>query len=117
MFFCEIQIVHGGDGGPGNDTSIVLLEAPAVYHLHPICIALAYALRQKPSPQPDQNWAAAQERLMATKATRKKSSDPQLAASGLQHPLRIVPLHTAPRILSTTAPQLSYRQGPLLTSV
>jgi len=54
---------------------------------------------------------------MATKATRKKSSDSQLAESGLQHPLRIVPLHTAPRILSTTAPQLSYRNGPLLASV
>jgi hypothetical protein len=48
---------------------------------------------------------------MATRATRK-ASKPQ----DYQQPIRIVPLHTAPRIASVTAPQLTYRGGPLLTN-
>jgi len=56
---------------------------------------------------------------MATRATRKLSKP--LAQSqprqDYQRPLRIVPLHTAPRIASATAPQLTYRGGPLLTNV
>jgi hypothetical protein len=62
-------------------------------------------------------WVTTKERSMATKATHKKSKEPQHPGSGYQHPLRIVPLHTAPRIPSTSAPQLTYRSGPLLTAV
>jgi hypothetical protein len=54
---------------------------------------------------------------MATRATRKKSKEAQQSGTGYQHPLRIVPLHTAPRIPSTTAPLLIYRNGPLLSKV
>jgi hypothetical protein len=55
---------------------------------------------------------------VATKASRKKSKDAK--DSGVtehRHPLRIVPLHTAPRIPSTAHPELTYRNGPLLTKV
>jgi hypothetical protein len=49
-------------------------------------------------------------------ATRKaQSSHPPKTEH--QRPLRIVPLHSAPRIASTSSPQLTYRNGPLLTKV
>ena len=54
---------------------------------------------------------------MATRASRKKIKAAQHAGSEYRHPLRIVPLHTAPRIASTTPPELTYRNGPLLTKV
>jgi hypothetical protein len=49
---------------------------------------------------------------MATKPRRKKSS-------ALQHPIRVVPLHRpeAQRVAAAVAPQLTYRGGPLFTSV
>src|SRR5258708_15797260 len=53
---------------------------------------------------------------MPTRASRKKSQDPRHSATEYQHPLRIVPLHTAPRIVSATHPVLTYRNGPLLTN-
>jgi hypothetical protein len=50
---------------------------------------------------------------VVTKARSKKS------AATLQHPIRIVPLHRpgAERVAAAVAPQLTYRGGPLLTSV
>ncbi|HVH50422.1 MAG TPA: hypothetical protein VM781_02050, partial [Candidatus Bathyarchaeia archaeon] len=54
---------------------------------------------------------------MATRASRKKSKEPQHPGAEYRHPLRIVPLHSAPRIASTSHPQLTYRNGPLLTNV
>jgi hypothetical protein len=54
---------------------------------------------------------------MATRATRKTSKESHPILQEYQLPLRIVPLHTAARIASTTAPQLTYRGGPLLTNV
>jgi hypothetical protein len=54
---------------------------------------------------------------MATRASRKKSKHTQDSGTGYDHPIRIVPLHTAPRIASTATPELTYRNGPLLTSV
>lgn len=53
---------------------------------------------------------------MATRATRKLSNESPKKTPE-QRPLRIVPLHTAPRIASATAPQLTYRGGPLLANV
>lgn len=66
--------------------------------------------------QPERIWAAVKERSMATRATRRKSKETQLSSPEYRRPLRIVPLHTAPRISSTTPPELTYRNGPLLTS-
>jgi hypothetical protein len=54
---------------------------------------------------------------MSTRATRKKSERSQPPGTVAQHPLRIVPLHTAPRAASTTSPQFTYRDGPLLNKV
>lgn len=51
---------------------------------------------------------------MATSPTPKKSQSPK---SKLKHPLRIVPLHPYAREAAAAAPQLTYRGGPLLTSV
>src|ERR1700746_1343175 len=62
-------------------------------------------------------WAAVKEHFMATRASRKKSKEPQHSGAEYRHPLRIVPLHSAPRIASTSPPQLTYRNGPLLTNV
>jgi hypothetical protein len=55
------------------------------------------------------------EHFMATRASRNKSKEPHSGAE-YRHPLRIVPLHPAPRIASTSHPQLTYRNGPLLTN-
>lgn len=52
---------------------------------------------------------------MATRATRKKSVSHK-ASGKPKHPIRVVPLHTAPRLASTVHPELTYRDGPLLTS-
>jgi hypothetical protein len=50
---------------------------------------------------------------MATKPRRKKST------ASVQHPIRVVPLHRpeAAGVAAAVAPQLTYRGGPLLTSV
>lgn len=50
---------------------------------------------------------------MPTKPLRKKS------AHAPQHPIRVVPLHRpeAARAVAAAAPQLTYRNGPLLTAV
>src|SRR5882724_4678412 len=50
---------------------------------------------------------------MAAKPRHKKSP------AVLQHPIRVVPLHRpeAERVAAAVAPQLTYRGGPLLTSV
>jgi len=50
-------------------------------------------------------------------ATTRRAKERKQSSSALQHPIRIVPLHSAPRIASTASPALSYRNGPLLTSV
>ena len=54
---------------------------------------------------------------MATRASRKRSREPYHPGAESRHPIRIVPLHTAPRLASTVTPELTYRNGPLLTSV
>src|SRR5215470_20453517 len=59
---------------------------------------------------------------MATRPKRKKIAELSPAPAHtpqtkFQHPLRIVPLHTAPRLVAATTPELTYRNGPLLTSV
>src|SRR5262245_26309240 len=61
--------------------------------------------------------AAVKERIVSTRATRKKSERSRHPATVAQHPLRIVPLHTAPRVASTTSPHSTYRDGPLLNKV
>jgi hypothetical protein len=50
---------------------------------------------------------------MTTKLRRTKSQD------ALQHPIRVVPLHRpeAPSVFAAATPQLTYRNGPLLTAV
>jgi len=50
---------------------------------------------------------------MATRASRKKSS----SSTKVKHPIRIVPLHPHVRDTAAPAPQLTYRNGPLLTNV
>jgi hypothetical protein len=50
-------------------------------------------------------------------ATAKKAKSRKPSSTGPKHPIRIVPLHTAPRLASTVSPQLTYRDGPLLTDV
>jgi hypothetical protein len=50
---------------------------------------------------------------MPTRAARKKSS---AAAPSPRHPIRIVPLHPHVREAAAPAPQLTYRNGPLLTN-
>lgn len=49
---------------------------------------------------------------MATRASRKKSS-----STKVKHPIRVVPLHPHVRDTAAPAPQLTYRNGPLLTNV
>ena len=50
---------------------------------------------------------------MATRASRKKSS----SSTKVKHPIRVVPLHPHVRDTAAPAPQLTYRNGPLLTNV
>jgi hypothetical protein len=50
---------------------------------------------------------------MATRASRKKSS----SSTKVKHPIRIVPLHPHVRDTAAPAPQLTYRNGPLLANV
>jgi hypothetical protein len=50
---------------------------------------------------------------MATRASRKKSS----SSTTVKHPIRVVPLHPHVRDTAAPAPQLTYRNGPLLTNV
>jgi hypothetical protein len=47
---------------------------------------------------------------MATKASRKSGQAPQ-------HPIRIVPMHGAAASAAAAGPNLTYRNGPLLTAV
>ena len=59
---------------------------------------------------------------MVTRAKAKKIAEPHAAQqhspfTKFKHPWRIVPLHTAPRLAAAVTPQLTYRNGPLLTSV
>jgi len=56
---------------------------------------------------------------MATRPKRKKiaESPARPPESKFRHPWRIVPLHTAPRLAAAITPQLTYRNGPLLTNV
>src|SRR5262249_25695195 len=60
--------------------------------------------------------------VMATRPKTKKIAEPSASRTAtpqtrFRHPLRIVPLHTAPRLAAAVTPQLSYRNGPLLTPV
>ena len=50
---------------------------------------------------------------MATRASRKKSS----SSTKVRHPIRVVPLHPHVRDTAAPAPQLTYRNGPLLANV
>ena len=51
---------------------------------------------------------------MAPRAARKKTS---ASSTGTKHPIRIVPLHPHVRDAAAPTPKLTYRNGPLLTSV
>jgi len=58
---------------------------------------------------------------VATRPKARKISDQSAAQTHsphtkFKHPWRIVPLHTAPRLAAAVTPQLTYRNGPLLTS-
>ena len=54
---------------------------------------------------------------MATHPKRKKAQESSAPRTKLKHPWRIVPLHTAPRMGAAVTPELTYRNGPLLTNV
>lgn len=55
---------------------------------------------------------------MPSRTAGKKSPDPSTPQTKPPHPIRIVPLHPAPpRAAAALAPHLTYRNGPLLTSV
>ena len=59
---------------------------------------------------------------MVTPAKAKKIAEPHARPgpsplTKFKHPWRIVPLHTAPRLAAAVSPQLTYRNGPLLTNV
>jgi hypothetical protein len=59
---------------------------------------------------------------VVTRAKAKKIAEPHAEPGRSQltkfkHPWRIVPLHTAPRLAAAVTPQLTYRNGPLLTNV
>jgi len=59
---------------------------------------------------------------MATRPKTKKIVEPSASAARetqtkFKHPWRIVPLQTAPRLGAAITPQLTYRNGPLLTNV
>ena len=54
---------------------------------------------------------------MATRPSRKKAQESSAPQTKLKHPWRIVPLHTAPRMGAAVTPELTYRNGPLLTNV
>ena len=59
---------------------------------------------------------------MATRPKTKKIShldhaETQSLHAKFKHPWRIVPLHTAPWLAAAVTPHLTYRNGPLLTSV
>ena len=59
---------------------------------------------------------------MAPRPKTKKIAEPsarqhESLQTKFKHPWRIVPLHTAPRLDAAVTPQLTYRNGPLLTNV
>ena len=54
---------------------------------------------------------------MSTRAVQKKNNGSATPKSKHKHPLRIVPMHPFARDASAAAPHLTYRNGPLLTSV
>jgi hypothetical protein len=54
---------------------------------------------------------------MSPKAVRRKKSQTHSEWSKARRPLRIVPLHPAPRAAAAGTPKLTYRGGPLLTAV
>lgn len=54
---------------------------------------------------------------MATRPKAKKIAEQKTPHQVPQHPWRIVPLHSAPRMAAAATPALTYRNGPLLTSV
>jgi len=54
---------------------------------------------------------------MSTRAVQKKNNGSATPKSKHKHPLRIVPTHPFARDASAPAPHLTYRNGPLLTSV
>jgi hypothetical protein len=54
---------------------------------------------------------------VSAKSARKNKSQATSPWDKAQKPLRIVPLHPAPRAAALGAPQLTYRGGPLLSAV
>jgi hypothetical protein len=59
---------------------------------------------------------------MATRPKTKKIAEPSTSQAHTpqikyKHPLRIVPIHGAPRVAAAVTPELTYRNGPLLTNV
>jgi hypothetical protein len=60
---------------------------------------------------------AEKEPTMSARPARKKSQNSSTAKTKAKHPIRIVPLHPHVRDTAAAAPQLTYRDGPLLTNV
>jgi hypothetical protein len=54
---------------------------------------------------------------MAAKAAAKRRSSQAKSSVEVQAPIRIVPLHPPKAVVTMGAPHLTYRNGPLLTSV
>jgi hypothetical protein len=54
---------------------------------------------------------------MSTRATRKETPSNSTPDTKAKYPIRIVPMHPAVRDAVAAAPHLTYRNGPLLTSV
>jgi len=70
----------------------------------------------------DSSGQAEKERTVAPRAKAKKIAEPHRKQKAspqtkFTHPWRIVPLHTAPLASAAVTPELTYRNGPLLTSV
>ena len=72
-------------------------------HLHLPTYSLAFSLR--PAPPLAANGQASKETIMATRASRKKTSAPSTVT---KHPIRIVPLYPPVRDAATPTPKLTY---------
>jgi hypothetical protein len=81
-------------------------------YLLPRLSSLAFCLRRTP---PSLVQQSGKEPFMSTRAARKTNHSS--AKSQTKSPIRIVPLHPYVRDAAAPAPNLTYRNGPLLTNV